>query len=99
MTYIFDVDYSEITNGYTFIKTTSKSLNRTGNLVWGLYFDKIYLDNDIFDVKQSRAEFNYNLGTLIGPSSFRDLFKKFLKKNEIMETIIEYRQKILYIYI
>ena len=97
LTYIFDVDFSEITNGYTFIKTTSKSLNRTGNLVWGLYFDKIYLDNDILDEKQSRSEFNYNLGTLIGPSSFRDLFIKFLKKNEIMETVIEYNKK-YYIY-
>ena len=49
------------------------------------------------DEKQSRAEFNYNLGTIIGPSSFRDLFIKFLRKNEIMETIIEYNKK-YYIY-
>ena len=97
LTYIFDIDFSEITNGYTFIKTTSKSLNRTQNLVWGLYFDKIYLNNDILDENQSRAEFNYNLGTLIGPSSFRDLFIKFLKKNEIIETVIEYNKK-YYIY-
>ena len=97
LAYIFDIDFKDITNDYTFIKTTSKSLNNTGNLVWGLYFDKIYLDNDILDEKQSRAEFNYNLGTLIGPSSFRDLFINFLKKNEIMETVIEYNKK-YYIY-
>ena len=97
LTYIFDIDFNEITNGYTFIKTISKSLNSTGNLVWGLNFDKIYLDNEILDEKQSRAEFNYNLGTLIGPSSFRDLFIKFLKRNEIMETVIEYNKK-YYIY-
>ena len=97
LTYIFDLDFNEITNGYTFIKTTSKSLNRTQNLVWGLYFDKIYLNNDILDEKQSRAEFNYNLGVLIGPSSFHDLFIKFLKKNEIKKTVIEYNKK-YYIY-
>jgi len=80
LTYIFDIDINEITNNYAFIKTTSRSLNDTQDLVWGLYFDKIYLDNNILDEKQTRAEFNYNLGTLIGPSSFHDLFIKFLKK-------------------
>ena len=93
LSYIFDINVNETTNGYTFIKTSSKTENNKQYLFWGLNFDKIYLDNDIFDEKQSMAEINYNLGTLIGPSSFRDLFKKFLKKNEILETYIEYTIK------
>ena len=97
LTYIFDLDANETINGYTFIKTSSKTDGKKENLIWGLNFDKIYLDNDIFDEEQSKAEFDYNLGTLIGPSSFRDLFKKFLKKNEILEICIEYNKK-YYIY-
>jgi hypothetical protein len=49
------------------------------------------------DENQTRAEFNYNLGSLIDSSSFRDIFKKFLKKNEMMETVLEYNKK-YYIY-
>ena len=97
LSYIFDINVNETTNGYTFIKTSSKTENNKQYLFWGLNFDKIYLDNDIFDEKQSMAEINYNLGALIGPSSFRDLFKKYLKKNEIIETIIQYKKK-YYIY-
>ena len=93
LSFIFDINVNETANGYTFIKTSSKTENNKQYLFWGLNFDKIYLDNDIFDEKQSMAEFNYNLGTLIGPSSFRDLFKQYLKKNEIMETIIQYNKK------
>jgi len=97
LTYIFDIDANETTIGYTFVTTSSKTEGKKEYLIWGLNFDKIYLENNIFDEEQSTAEFDYNLGTLIGPSSFRDLFKKFLKKNEIMETIIEYSKK-YYIY-
>ena len=97
LAYIFDIDANETTNGYTFIQTSSKTEGKKQNLVWGLNFDKIYFEDDILNEKEAIAEFNYNLGTLIGPSSFHDLFKKFLKKNEIMETLIEYNKK-YYIY-
>jgi hypothetical protein len=79
------------------IKTSSRTLEKRQNLVGGLNFDKIYLDIDILDLNQTRAEFNYNFGILIEPSSFGDLFKKFLKKNEMMKTVIEYNKK-YYIY-
>jgi len=97
LSYIFDIDANEITNDYTFVITSSKTENNQQSLVWGLDFDKIYIGYDDLDEKQSRAEFNYNLETLIGSSAFHDSFKKFLRKNEIMETVIEYNKK-YYIY-
>jgi hypothetical protein len=45
LAFIFDIDANEITNDYKFIKTSSKSEQDTKNLVWGLNFDRIYLDN------------------------------------------------------
>ena len=98
LTLIFDIDINEIANDYKFIKTSSKNELDTQNLVWGLNFDKISLDNNILEETQSRAEFNINLGTLIAPSSFRDSFKIFLERNNIKETIREYNKK-YYIYI
>ena len=96
--FIFDIDDNEVTNDYIFTKTASKKEQDIKNLVWGLNFDKIYLDNNILVESQSRAEFNFNLGTLIAPSVFRDSFKIFLKRNHIKESIIEYNKK-YYIYI
>jgi len=98
LTYIFGIDANEISNDYIFTKTSSKSEKYIKNLVWGLNFDEIYLDNNILVEKLSRAEFNINLGTLIAPSSFRNSFKIFLKKYNITENIIEYNKK-YYIYI
>jgi hypothetical protein len=98
LTFIFDIDINKVENDYKFIKTPSKNEQDTKYLVWGLNFDKIYLNNYILVEKQSRAEFNINLGTLIAPSSFRDSFKIFLERNNIMETIIEYNKK-YYIYV
>ena len=98
LAFIFDIDANEISNGYIFTKTSSKKEQDIKNLVWGLNFDKIYLENNILIEKQSWAEFNFNLGTLIAPLVFRDSFKIFLKKNNVKETIIEYNKK-YYIYI
>ena len=85
--------FSEIEMLIHLSKLLQRLQKKTQNLVLWLNLDKIYLDNDILDENQTRAKFNYNLGSLIDSSSFRDIFKKFLKKNEMMETVLEYNKK------
>ena len=96
LSFIFDININGNKDGYTFIKASSYKDKDRQYLVWGLNFDKLYFNNNINE-NQLRAEFNINLGCIIGTSSFQESFKTFLRNNNIMETIIQYSEK-YYIY-
>lgn len=96
--YIFDIDINGNNKGYTFIKTSSYIDVNKKNLVWGLNFDKLEVNNSTgLHGSELRAEFNINLGCIIGSNNFNELFKKILRQNNIMETRIQYSNK-YYIY-
>ena len=94
--YTFGIEEKDI-NGYTFIKTSSYTSNKRQNLVWGLNFEKIIFENDIIYEDQLRAEFNINLGCILGSTAFKSVFNSFLRNNNIIEILSEYNQK-YYIY-
>ena len=91
--YIFDLNIDDNKNDYTFIKTSSYNFNNKQYLSWGLNFEKIYFDNNILYENELRAEFSINLGCIMAPSSFKEELNKFLRKNNIMENLIQYSQK------
>ena len=95
--YSFDLNIDENKNDYIFIKTSSYNYKNKKYLTWGLNFEKILFNNDTLYENELRAEFSINLGCIIASSSFREEFNKFLRKNNIMENLIQYSQK-YYIY-
>ena len=97
--FIFDIDIKGNEEGYSFIKTSSYKSGNKYYLAWGLNFDSVQINNNINIVKsnQTRAEFNINLGCLIGPPSFHEILHQFFQKNNIIESRIIYSNE-YYIY-
>ena len=83
MNFIFDIDINNNEKGYTFIKASSYYKEKRTYLVWGLDFDTIRFNNRISYEKYFRAEFNINLGCIIGSSFFKEVLDLFLKEKNI----------------
>ena len=94
--YIFDIDIKGNENRYSFIKASSYKPGNQKYLTWGLNFDYIQINN-IVKSNQTRAEFNINLGCIIGPLSFHETLNQFFQKNNIIESRIQYSNQ-YYIY-
>ena len=91
--YIFDIDINENKNDYSFIKACSYKSGKQTYLAWGLNFDKIEINNNVVKLEQTRAEFNINLGCIIGPASFKEIFHQFLQENNIISSRIQFSDK------
>ena len=83
MNYIYDIDIKNNEKGYTFIKASSYTKDNRQYLVWGFDFDILQLNKRIVYERQFRAEFNVNLGCIIGSSSFKESFDLILKEKNI----------------
>ena len=95
---IFKFDINENTiKEYTFVKTSSYNQKNKQYLVWGLNFEKIIFDNEILYEYQLRAEFDINLECIMASTAFRDILSNYCRKNNIMETLVEFNKK-YYIY-
>ena len=93
LTYIFDLDIKNNEKGYTFIKTSSYLKDNRQNLVWGLDFDSLKLNNSIAYEKYFRAEFNVNLDCITASSTFKEEFDLMLKENNINEISHSYYKR------
>ena len=91
MDFIFDVDIKNDDNEYSFVKATTKQNYQI--LIWGLEIDSLKLNDTVLANEPFKAEFNINLGCMIGSHSFQDTFKNYLYENHIFVTPEIYNNK------
>ena len=83
---IFDkfVNDKEIIN-YKFINPLSEYYKYQLSQKWGLKFEYIFLNNNKLNImKETTAEFDINLGCIIGTFYFKYSLDKYLKENDIL---------------
>ena len=83
---------------YKYINPLSDYYNYQLRQRWGLKFKNIHFGNSIYYyTKEIIAEFDINLGCIIGTFFFKDSFEKYLKENKIYVEPKDYKNK-YYVY-